>query len=86
MANQQGPVDSASVKSLIMNNMRYFECILMCMIMRDINFWKDFCRNKLNVKVNPLQKNSLKFNDFSNSLDNTIYKIINASWMFRAYP
>lgn len=77
MANHQGPVDSASVKSLIMNNMRYFECILMCMIMRDINFWKDFCRNKLNVKVNPLQKNSLKFNDFSNSLDNTIYKIIN---------
>ena len=76
MANQE-PVDSSSVKTLIINNMRYFECILMCTIMRDINFWKEFCRNKLNVKVNPLQRNSLKFNDFTNTLDNTLYKIIN---------
>lgn len=68
---------SSSVKTLIMNNMRYFECILMLTIMKDVTFWKEFCKNKLNAKANPYNRNSLKFNDFSNTIDNTIYAVIN---------
>lgn len=63
--------NSESIKSFVKNNMRFYETALLLIILDNFNFWETKCKNIINVS-----NGGLRFNDFTQSIDNDIYREI----------
>ena len=70
--------DNSFIKPLIQHNTKFFENSLISSIIRSKEFWKSYCLDKINVRIDPQSRiNKNCYEDFSSSIDNDIYECVN---------
>ena len=76
--NKSENLNKDNIKYIIDNNFKFFENMVVVSLIRSIDFWKEFCQDKINSRIDLNNKyNKTCFEDFTSATDNDIYECVN---------